>query len=149
MAFDFLDGKRLASHRGFILSHLSRALLRNFQNAIHYLNGPYNERRKLKVCSCIAVGMNRLPDTTAAFVLEFVDRLAPEHVQRILLNSINRYSEVDYLDQMIADWLTANYRRQGYRHTLDSLRKNPNFWERLLALGTLPQRIKKDFLRHQ
>jgi hypothetical protein len=145
MAFDFMENTTLKGHRNSLLYHLSRALVRNFHNAVQYLNGAYDEQRKKTVCASVAAGMRRFPDTIAAFALDVVDRLAPEHVYHILWNVITRRLEVDYLDEMIARWLVDNYYRRGYGGMLNALRKNPDYWERLLALGILPRRIVEDF----
>jgi predicted Zn-dependent protease len=144
MAFDFLDGKTV-SNPDIVVYHLSRALVRNFHNAVRYLNGPFEEKRKLIVCGSIARGMKRLPDTVAAFALNVVDELAPKHLHYILLNVIRKGFELDYLDQMIADWLISNERRPGYGGMLKTLSNNPDYRKRILALNILPARIRKDF----
>jgi hypothetical protein len=145
MALDFLDGTVLKGHRMAVFMHLNNALVRNLHNAVQYLNGPFDERRKKAVCAAIALGMKRMPDTIAAFALNVVEHLAPEHVYHILRSSITRRLEVDYLDEMIAQWLVDHRRRRGYGGLLDALSNNPAQWERLLTLGILPQRIVEDF----
>jgi hypothetical protein len=144
MAFDFIEDMT-PKGRNPVLYHLSRSVVRNFPNAVKYLIGPHDEQRKKMVCASIALGMKRFPDTIAAFALDVVAGLNPEHVYQILRNAVTRHLEVDYLDGMIAQWLMDNYRRRGYGGMLDALRTNTSFWERLLILGMLPKKIVADF----
>lgn len=145
MAFDFIDGTPSVGHRKSLLYHLKRALVRNFENAVEYLNGPYDDKRKRTVCASIALGMKQFPDTIAAFALDVIYRIDSGHVYSILWNVITRGREDDYLDEMIAQWLVDNYHRRGYGGMLDALNKNPTFWQRLLTLGVLPKRVVEDF----
>jgi hypothetical protein len=145
MAFDFIVGKADKRYRSWIDYNLSRALVRNLDNAEKYLNGTYEEQRKKTVCASIAGGMKRFPDTIAAFALDMVPRLDSGYVYHILRNVITRGLEDDYLDEMIAQWLVDNYRRRGYGGMLDALHKNRAFWKRLLMLRELPKRIRDDF----
>jgi hypothetical protein len=78
-----------------------------------------------------------------------VDQLAPDHVHYILWNVITQHLEVDYLDQMVIQWLNDNYRLRGYGMMLDGLHRNPKFWARLLEPGNLPKKIIKDFNNHR
>jgi hypothetical protein len=144
MAFNFLDKTALKSQRHFVLSHLSRALVFNFHNAIRYLDGAYSEKRKKTVCASIAIGMNHFPDTFSDFALNAVKLLAPIHIYQILLNVITRQIENDYLDEMIAQWLIDNYRRQGYGSMLDALSKATVLGDRLLSLSLLPPKVIED-----
>jgi predicted Zn-dependent protease len=145
MALDFTTGSVAKKHRRSVLFALSRSVVYNFQNAVQYLNAPYDERRKNMVCTAIAFGMKRFPDTISGIVLDALKQLSPSHVYHILRSSIARRLEVDYVDQMIRQWLIDNFRRPGYGSMLDALRKNPSHWMRLQALGTIPSRIMHDF----
>jgi hypothetical protein len=53
--------------------------------------------------------------------------------------------EVDYLDEMIVQWLIDNYHRPGYGGLLKALTKNLNLWNRLISHGFIPQNVLKDF----
>jgi hypothetical protein len=145
MAFNFIEETTNNGHRKFLLFHLSRALVRNFHNAVNYLSGTHNEQRKKMVCASMALGMKRFPVTIATFALNVVDSLEPDYVYHILRNVITRRMDVDYLDEMIAQWLTNNYRRRGYGGMLDALQKNPAFWDRLLAINMVPKKVVEDF----
>jgi hypothetical protein len=145
LAFDFIDEASLKSHRHAVLFSLSRALVYNFNNTIKYLNGSYSAQRKRKACASTAIGMNRFPDTISEFALVVVPKLDLAHVYQILRYTVIRGLEVDYLDEMIAQWLTDNYRRPGYGGLLSALSQNISFWNRLSLHAAVPLKVLKDF----